>query len=269
MTDSTRTAPIHGYNLSDAWARAFLKCFDSPGGVLALGIVSFDIDVGEDYELENDCIRQALNKQLGVSNDIANPSNIETVAGTIFPESIWKRCGGDRQKLFTEYEKMWPLVKKCKNNRWGTYFRRLTAFGKTDDQPKVAQLEKIISFWEKGTRRHSALQASVFDPHQDHRGTPFMGFPCLQQVVFHTKGSNGSDGLEVVAFYANQLLFEKAYGNYLGLCRLGKFMAGEMGLRLTGITCIASHLKISDSRTTKGELSSLAEVLKRETSDEQ
>ena len=95
-----------------------------------------------------------------------------------------------------------------------------------------------------------------------------MGFPCLQQVVFHTKGSNGSDGLEVVAFYANQLLFEKAYGNYLGLYRLGKFMAGEMGLRLTGVTCIASHLKISNSGTTKGELSPLAEVLKRETSDE-
>jgi len=36
-----------------------------------------------------------------------------------------------------------------------------------------------------------------------------------------------------------QYLFERAYGNYLGLCRLGRFMAEQMGLSLVKMTCIA------------------------------
>jgi hypothetical protein len=237
--------------------------------VLTPGIVSFDVNTADESCLENETIRQALENQLGVCADSANPSKIETVAGTIFPEYIWKRCGGDRQKLFDEYDKIWPYLEKCTANRLGNYFRRLTAFGKPEDDHKVRQLEKIISFWNDGGRRHSALQASLFDPHQDHRAVPYLGFPCLQQVVFHTKGSNGSEGLEVVAFYANQILLEKAYGNYLGLYRLGKFMAGEMNLTLTGVTCIATHLTLGKSGTTKKELTPLIEILKRESSDEQ
>ena len=90
--------------------------------------------------------------------------------------------------------------------------------------------------------------------------------------MFHTKGSNGLNGLEVMAFYANQILLEKAYGNYLGLYRLGQFMAGEMGLKLTGVTCIASHLtlfKKSKNGTTKKKLSPFVEILKREILNEQ
>ena len=37
-----------------------------------------------------------------------------------------------------------------------------------------------------------------------------------------------------------QYMFERAYGNYLGLCNLGRFMAHEMGLKLDSMTCIAT-----------------------------
>lgn len=269
MTACARTAPFHGHNLSDAWAKAFLKCFDSSGNDITLGIVSFDVNTSQEWRLENNDIREALDNQLGVCPDSTNPSNVETVAGTIFPESIWRRCDGDRQKLFAEYDKIWPSIKKCTVNRYGNYFRRLTAFGRPDDKSKVRQLEKIISYWNGGGRRHSALQAALFDPHQDHRPGPYLGFPCLQQLVFHPKGNNGSEGLEVVAFYANQILLQKAYGNYLGLYRLGEFMAGEMGLELSGVTCVASHLTLAKSGTTKGQLMPLVKILRRELSDEQ
>ena len=47
-------------------------------------------------------------------------------------------------------------------------------------------------------------------------------------------------------------------------------MAGEMGLKLTGVTCIASHLTLANKKgITKGGLASLVEVLKREISDDQ
>ena len=74
-------------------------------------------------------------------------------------------------------------------------------------------------------------------------------------------GSNGCQGLSVVAFYANQTLIEKGYGNYLGLYRLGKFMAASMGLELKEVVCIASALKISDERG-KGDCTDLVQRLK-------
>ncbi len=40
--------------------------------------------------------------------------------------------------------------------------------------------------------------------------------------------------------YVTQYMFQRAYGNYLGLSRLGRFMAHEMGLRLDRIICIAT-----------------------------
>lgn len=269
MTADARIEPIHGHNLSNAWAQAFLKCYNASGSEISPGIVSFDVGDGEKWSLENKETRQAIDGQLKICSESSNPSNVETVAGTIFPQSIWNRCNGDRDRLFAEYEKIWPLVRKCANNNRGTYFRRLTSFGIEKSESKVPQLEKIISFWNGGGRRRSALQASLFDPHQDYRNGPYLGFPCLQQLVFHPKGSNGSGGFEVMALYANQLLLEKAYGNYLGLYRLGTFMAGEMGLNLTRVSCVATHLTLCKSGTTKKDLEHLVEILKRETLNEQ
>jgi hypothetical protein len=153
---------------------------------------------------------------------------------------------------------MWPYVSKCRQNRHGTYFRRLSSFG-------TNQLKAVIETWHSGTHRHSALQSAIFDPAKDHSKARQLGFPCLQQVVFHPKGINGSEGMTVVAFYANQLLVEKAYGNYLGLYRLGKFMAGEMGLRLKGVTCIASNLSLG--KHGKKECQHLLSEIKRVLSD--
>lgn len=53
--------------------------------------------------------------------------------------------------------------------------------------------------------------------------------------------------LDLCAFYAMQLVLEKAYGNYLGLVRLGEFLAHEMTLELRRVTCVASVTKLSQA----------------------
>ena len=59
--------------------------------------------------------------------------------------------------------------------------------------------------------------------------------------------------LSLNAFYATQQLFVKAYGNWLGLCRLGTFVAGQTGLRFAELNCFAGIQKMDD-RPHSGDL---------------
>lgn len=101
------------------------------------------------------------------------------------------------------------------------------------------------------------LQASIFDPKRDHVRSAQLGFPCLQHVTFVPNDG----GLIINAFYATQQIFEKAYGNYLGLCRLGHFMAHEMGLTLERMNCVIGVEKLDFGP--KSKLSSLIEAARK------
>jgi thymidylate synthase len=164
--------------------------------------------------------------------------------------------------LYERYNHAWPRIKRAKGNWRGVYFQRLINYN--DSAPLVNQLQYIISLWHDQIHRHSALQAGVFDPNRDHKKTRQLGFPCLHQVAFSPLGTNGVGGLSVTGFYATQTMLEKAYGNYLGLTRLGQFMAKEMGLTLVEVTCIAALENVS-GKFSKGELKDLAEQLQAQT----
>ena len=43
-----------------------------------------------------------------------------------------------------------------------------------------------------------------------------------------------------------QYIFERAYGNYLGLSRLGSFVAQEVGLKLEQMNCVAAIARLGD-----------------------
>ena len=84
------------------------------------------------------------------------------------------------------------------------------------------------------------LQASTFDPGRDHVASAQLGFPCLQQVSFEPTPA----GLVTNAFYATQQIFDKAYGNYLGLAQLGAFIAHEMGISLARLNVMVGVAKL-------------------------
>jgi thymidylate synthase len=161
-------------------------------------------------------------------------SRVETVANTIFPASLW-RPNRPRQELFDRYLRLIPSIRQHSANRYGTYFERLIQFPGPQGQP-INQLEHIVTSWHAGVRRRTALQASIFAPHVDHTRQRRRGFPCLHQVAFFpTQGA-----LKIVGIYTTQYLIERALGNWLGLQRLGEFMAAELGLTLTHVQCIAA-----------------------------
>lgn len=232
-------------NLSVAWARSFLEVVEV-GEIAPLTVVISGFDGGVPAEVVS--IRQLLDSALREERGLS----CHQVANTIFPISLWN-SQLNRQQLYQRYLRILPRVLKNRRNKYGVYFERLIAYGHDSKlDGGINQLEHIIQTWHRGNHRRTALQAAIFDPKKDHSNQRQRGFPCLQQVAFARVGPNR---LGLTGFYATQYMYERAYGNYLGLCRLGLFMAHEMGLKLDKVTCIASPAK---RERRKGDLQSLA-----------
>ena len=135
------TSPIESKNLSVAWAEAFLKLMESGCSEIKPLIVSID-GIHEGVPEEKDQIRRVLDEALARHRTSCN-----TVANTIFPESLWNPAR-ERALLYQRYLlHAWPRVKKCPANNRGTYFQRLIAF-ENGDAP-INQLEHVITTWHK------------------------------------------------------------------------------------------------------------------------
>lgn len=240
-------------NLSTAWARAFLHVHDGADDALVVAIRDF----GEEVPARDPGLEAALDEQL----TFHNIPRIGQTALTIVPYERWLREGKIGIEQLSEWylHSMLPRLKaRCTKNRHGTYFERFVSFSGVrmkkghEEVRTVNQLSYIIEFWKKKASeprnprpRQSALQLACFDPAKDDTGSPLLGFPCLQQVSFtyHEKGS-----LELTAYYPTQYLFERAYGNYLGLCQLGHVVAHSVGVKLTRFTCVVARPEMGDEK---------------------
>src|SRR5580692_10566120 len=131
----------------------------------------------------------------------------------------------------------------------GLYFERMVMYGRGPCDGN--QLEWILSQSSRKGVRRSMLQATTFDPGRDHVANAQLGFPCLQQVSFEPTAA----GLVTNAFYATQQIFDKAYGNYLGLAQLGAFMAHEMGMPLARLNVNVGVAKLERITKTDAGLS--------------
>lgn len=246
---------IDDTNLSRAWARAFLYALDHSGNSIAPLIIS--ISSFPDAAPEEDAgIRDELDRVLASEGH----SSISDVAYTIFPQRLWKMSGGDRNKLFSYYRMAFPRYQAMnrRNNRRGLYFERMVSYGRGPEDGN--QLEWILSRFHsrKGVRK-SMFQASVFDPERDHVADAQLQFPCMQHVTFEPT----HDGLIVNAFYATQQLFVKAYGNYLGLCQLGAFMAHEMQMPLARVNVVIGVEKLEKISKSNASLMPLIEAARK------
>lgn len=182
---------------------------------------------------------------------------------TIFPRFLWNP-DAPRAQFYERYRNILPRLRsRHRANVYGTYFGRMISYSPAVKgvQADVNQLEQIIQTRTGGNPRRSALQLALFDPTRDHTNQPRRGFPCLHQVAFCPYGPR-NQSLWVSAFYAVQHVFCRAYGNYLGLARLGEFVAHETGLELRRLTCYAGIANLGNG-VTKGDLNDLATEIRR------
>lgn len=249
-------------DLAAAWAKAYLQMRTISSREISPFAVSVHSPSGIELpnSLEHPMVR-ALDTCL--KNNDEDYQSVEMVAFTLFPERTWKLSDGNRAEFYREAMRnlrtfaSWEPTK----NRGGMYFGRLFGFGvdhksghnlgykaaKAMEEADGNQVEHVIRQLNKSVERGKTvarmqLQAATFDPMRDLTTSDRPSFPCMQHIAFNTDIENGK--LELSAFYATQQLYVKAYGNWLGLCRLGTFIAGQSGLKLTRFTCIAGVQKM-------------------------
>jgi hypothetical protein len=230
-------------NLSDAWSQTLALVNANPRkelSNLSVSVVEFN---AADYERQH--ARALLDRLL----EREECFSVSTVANTIFPGSIWAP-DKPRETLYSRYLRIWPRITAHPQNRKGTYFYRLIAYPSFNGIP-VNQLEFVITAFNTGVKRRSAFQCALYVPGLDSTRSPYQGFPCMQQLAFIPEGERG---LRVVGFYPIQYLCQRAYGNYLGLINLGRFVAQEVGRDLKAMTCIALVAKIDQPRLARSFL---------------
>lgn len=233
-------------NLSIAWGKLFKRTMQ-PGCDILQPIVVSIVNNGDKSPTEELNIRKELDRVLKIYK---NPSISETAA-TIFPYNLWRIRGKPNCEELTRLylQKYMPRHKarvRLTHHKWQeTYFARMVDYHGLKEtknsciRKDINQLLHLIEIWRPKKRpRHSALQVTIFDPAKDHTGSAMSGFPCLQQLSF---GYDNNNNLSINAYYPTQYIVDRAYGNYLGLYRLGIFMALELDMTFSRLNCFIAR----------------------------
>lgn len=249
---------IQSSNLSEAWARIFMNVLGATPRTRTPMILSLggfvDATPKEDAAIRN-AVDEALSR--------CDKHSIAVSGMTIFPYDLWQHRGCPRWEDFHPLcvKRFFPRLKAYNaRNRLGTYFERMMNFtGQRGKEPRtIDQLGFIINLLKSSKRwpRQSALQLSCFDPAKDHTGQAVRGFPCLQQIGLSHDGSNR---IALHAFYPAQYIFDRGYGNYLGLCHLGSYIARQTGLQFARLNCYIGEPRLGE--VTKRDLAELGETV--------
>ncbi len=252
--------------LSEAWAGALAATAARPGGQAVHLLMTVTQPCAELPE-----VRRAVDDVL---SEIRQQS-VETVAGTIFPASLypipnnaWEpdlatdeqaRIDRAATTLYDRYGAMLPLLRTEKGNSKGTYFQRMISYPGPESggfNQLQARIAAMRSLRRAGTRTGNYLNIELAQDGQPiERGEPGdvaqagvglqllrpeqgqpRGFPCLVHVDLTME----HDRLHVLAVYRRQNLITKAYGNLLGLSRLQAFLCQQTGLQLGQLAVMAT-----------------------------
>jgi hypothetical protein len=232
---------IVGRTIADAWLNAaeFLYCNGREAFGLMVEITEPNAWGDEDLSVK-DCLDQYL-----ASHD---KSSIETVAGTIFPSEYYNP--GEAQALYDTYDENWPLIEALSTqNKYGTYFRRLThlnVVSKDGTQTAIRPLEQMIDKMRvqltgNGSTFRCVYPLCIYQPGIDAQVR--YSFPCMTFLDLKI-----SDGLvHLTAQYRNQMYITKAFGNFVGLAALQNFVAEEIGLKSGHLLCLATHAELDNN----------------------
>jgi len=231
-----------------AWAKAILAL---NGHNWVAWNVLIQIDCPELYNKETDDLLNNFAKR----QKLIPPKH---VAHTIFPQTFLKK-DISRDRIYEKYWRFFKISRKMPHSGWGTYFERMIKY--STPKGDVDQLGSIIDNIKSRTINYGASYTIVIPyPHRDLN--KLMGAPCLNYITIQveTKEPTKEKTVNLLAVYRNHDFTERAYGNYLGLCNLIKYISQETGSLLGTLTCVSSHAFVPKNRQ---ELTAIANNILR------
>lgn len=182
---------------------------------------------------------------------------IERVAGTIFPDGMYRRVG--YPGFYERY--LATMARAKKKGTWGTYAMRLMSrgAGKRQFNPLETVIRKLKRATTGGHPYRNGYELSVHDAATDLPNDA-MDFgcelplyepvgdaarvsnsPCLSHLSFKLGAEND---LHLTAMYRSHYYCSKALGNLIGLARLQAFVAKQAALEVGTLTCLSTFANL-------------------------
>lgn len=240
---------IEGSNLSEAWARTVIEVAAERNN-RACHVITRIADATH----EDQGIREMAD---GILAD-HSLAPVSTVANTLFPQAL-ARTTPNAEALGKRYLDLLPTLKHLDSgNSRGTYFERLVNYetprGRLNQLAEVVRrLKQESAVAAKSTTggKHARyeigmeqLTASLPVLEAEHDTNP-IGFPCLTLLSFQLD----DDRVHAIAHYRSHYLVQRAYGNYLAVCRLLCYICEQADLDPGGVTIVAGYAQVDRHRT--------------------
>jgi hypothetical protein len=249
---------IPAHNIVDAWLAAMDHLWECHHHEDFNVILEMTTPIGVD---DGDRAVAAHINRFLKSHDV---QALHTVANTIFPQDLYQRLGADG--VYKHYpETVYPRLRKCPKNSWGTYahriVRRTSASGDVVNPLATIVNRLRTEIAGGGNPKRARYELNMVDPFTDLSTSDptlpgdgrAMGGPCLSHLSFKIR-----DGaVALTAFYRSHYYVERALGNLLGLANLLQFVATESGLPAGVLTCISSMAKIDSGNWNLSEVERL------------
>lgn len=238
---------VHGPNVSAAWVQGLEALLDVGGEAVNLTVAI------DDPATELPAVRAEVDALIDERRRTKKGvQRVSTVANTIFPQSLYvERLGADAEAHLYEMERRSRPVTRRRNNR-GNYFERMVAWPGPDGQT-FNQLDHAITrlrrLREQGKQRGNQFEVGLASPADEAMAMPVavpgrdrqtIGFPCLSHVSLSLQ----KGVVHMSAMYRNHEFVERAYGNYVGLGRLLRFVAHQSGWPMGELTCVSASVTL-------------------------
>jgi hypothetical protein len=175
----------------------------------------------------------SLALQFGLKSTMEN-------ANAIWP-TVFVRPGRSATDVFSDIQRFAiPTIKLACRKRHDSYVERLLGWRSNDGGEKVPQLQNVLKRLKTEVNnrapKSSSYEISIFSPGLD---SGYMSFPCLSHLS--VKYEHKRQKIHLTAVYRNHAYLSHAYGNFIGLGRLMRFLCSETETQAGELVSISTH----------------------------
>jgi thymidylate synthase len=161
-------------------------------------------------------------------------------ANAIWP-SVFARPTRSAAQVFADIQRIAiPSIKSACRNRHDSYVERLLAWRSNEGGRPVPQLQNVLERLKSEVKnrapKSSSYEISVYSPGLD---AGYMSFPCLSHLS--VKYEHKHKKLHLAAIYRNHTYLSHAYGNFIGLGRLMRFLCAETDTVPGELVSVSTH----------------------------